>query len=93
MTMKAKISDLKREDIGESSIPFVGQYVPFIGHIRPQILPFICMKLPFVLNSQKQRGFTLIELMITLVVLGVVTAWALPSMRTLGPALYAHLHT
>ncbi len=84
MTTKVNISDLKRADIGETNIPFVGQYMPFVGHTRPQILPFVCIKLPFVTIGRKQSGFTLIELMISLVILGVITACH---------TLYAHLHT
>lgn len=81
MATELDISGSARGVSGQSYYPFVGYKIPFIGHIRPLLLPFICHKLPLVTNTRKQGGFTLVELMITLVILGVLSAIAAPAVR------------
>ncbi len=81
MTTKMNILSSTRSVSGQSSPPFVGFNIPFIGRYRPFALPFVCNKLPFVTNTRKQGGFTLVELMITLVILGVLSAIAAPAVR------------
>lgn len=82
MTMNLNISDPKKGITGETSAPFVGHNIPLVGCIRPRVLPFVGFKLPFVTIREKQRGFTLIELLITMVVVGILSAVAAPSITS-----------
>jgi type IV fimbrial biogenesis protein FimT len=68
-------------DLGKFTAPFIGLMMPFVGHNRPTVLPFIGKKIPSVRNSRFERGFTMVELMIALVVLGVLAGIAAPAMR------------
>lgn len=70
---------LKPQSGSGSYIPFVGLMIPFVGNDHPLILPFIGKNIPFVCN--KHSGLTLIELIITLTVVGILAAIAVPGMR------------
>ena len=59
--------------------PFVRIKAPFIGTIRPMKVPFVRFFNPIIGTSHYFRGFTLIELMITLVVAAVLMSLAAPS--------------
>lgn len=59
--------------------PFVCKYDPFILSLKPHILPLVRRNTPNIILS----GFTLIELMVTLVVVAGLVAIAIPSMRTI----------
>lgn len=61
--------------------PFIGHYEPFVGRITPGLIPFVCYYIPFVTIQRKSAGFTLIELMITLVIAGVLVAFGAPRMQ------------
>jgi type IV fimbrial biogenesis protein FimT len=56
--------------------PFICHKTPSVWSYRPVIIPSIGCKQPFVGN----RGFTLIELIITLTIVGILTGLAAPSM-------------
>ncbi len=58
-------------------VPFIGLLLPFVGHARPQIGPFIGKNKPFVLN--RAFGFTLVEIMITVVIASILMGLAAPS--------------
>ena len=62
---------------GRNSVSFVGIITPFVGSNRPLKIPFVGRKSPFALYS----GFTLIELMVTLVAIAVLLAFVAPGMR------------
>ncbi len=59
--------------------PFVCLIMPFICSINPCISPLVGHKQPLV-GTTKIEGFTLIELIITLTIMGILTALAAPGM-------------
>lgn len=61
--------------------PFVDTDMPLVGCSNLEIRPSVCRFAPSVPFSD-QRGFTLIELMVALVVAAILTTVAVPSMRT-----------
>ena len=77
-TLDVGIADTKADLFIVSELPFVCQNIP-------SIIPFVCIYNPSVgiaKNNQGIRGFTLIELMITLVIAGILVALAGPAMRS-----------
>jgi type IV fimbrial biogenesis protein FimT len=65
---------------------FIGKYVPFVGLNKLSFLPFIGIRKPYIRfqpASMKIRGFTLIELIVTMAVALVLISIAFPSFRTL----------
>jgi type IV fimbrial biogenesis protein FimT len=55
---------------------------PFIGSNIPSVIPFICSFYPFVRNRNKYSGFTLVELIVTLTIAGILLALVVPSFFT-----------
>jgi type IV fimbrial biogenesis protein FimT len=62
----------------QTCVPFISLLVPFVGHIRSCVRPFVGKNQPFILN-RASFGFTLIELIVTLVIAGILLAWAAPN--------------
>ncbi len=67
---------LKLGIIPQDGVPLICRLMPFIGLSNPIICPFIGYKIPLVWN----KGFTLIELIVTLTIAGILMAVAAPSM-------------
>ncbi|UCH54408.1 MAG: GspH/FimT family pseudopilin, partial [Pseudomonadota bacterium] len=57
--------------------------MPFVCHNRVLTRPFVCFFVPFVRTRSKTMGFTLIELIVTIAIVGILLAWAIPNFRTL----------
>lgn len=62
--------------------PLVRFNDPLIVNTNSDYCPFVGRKLPIVCRCHGQPGFTLIELMITLVVLGVLLGFGVPNLRS-----------
>ena len=60
---------------------FIGSNIPLIGSASPSHTPSIGKRLPLI-NKTRARGFTLMELMVTLIVAAILGGLALPSVRT-----------
>jgi len=65
-----------------SSGPLVCPKTPFVPHGRRENRPSVAILTPFILSSTRFKGFTLIELMVTLVVGGILAVIAVPAMTT-----------
>lgn len=55
---------------------------PFIRYKIPFIIPIVCLNTPFVKIGKYEAGFTLVELVITLTIAGILIAVAAPAMQT-----------
>lgn len=72
-----------RISVGSSktACPFVCQFMPFIGINEPLVIPFVCKKIPLVCIDKFHKGFTLVELIVTLTVAGILFAIAAPGLK------------
>jgi len=66
--------------------PFVCQLIPFICISEPIIKPFVGKNMPIVGFGEFMRGFTLIEIIVVLTVMGILIGIA-------APALNAFVHS
>ncbi len=69
------------EKMNKNGRPLIGQNKPFVGDIGPLTIPFVGKKIPSVQFRGKQTGFTLVELAITLLIIGILATWAVPAIR------------
>lgn len=68
-----------RSEVGTKTIcPFVCRIKPFIRFKRALVSPFVCSNIPLV----GIKGFTLIELIITMTIVGIMVALAAPGMQS-----------
>ena len=56
--------------------------LPLICHKVPFVKPIICLNIPFININRYEAGFTLVELIITLTIAGILIALAAPAMQT-----------
>lgn len=82
MSMAPKQLRTKAGNYSLSLYSFVGINIPFVSTTKPSKRPFIGKNNPPVI-IQHIVGFSLIELMVTVVVVGILSALAVPSMRTI----------
>ncbi len=61
---------------------FIFPRLPFVCKKIPSVKPFVCRIYPFVKIPKQNDGFTLIELIITLTIAGILIALAAPAMQT-----------
>ena len=60
--------------------PFVCLLAPFVGSPDALVIPSVGQNIPFVRSNARAKGFTLIELMITLVVFAILLGLVVPAM-------------
>ncbi len=60
--------------------PFVCQKMPFVCHKSTNELPLVCKKIPLIRSIALYAGFSLMELLITLTIVGITAAFAVPAM-------------
>jgi len=70
------------ETVGKRSIPFICSNIPFINSGIPKNMPTVGINKPFILSRNKSNGFTLIELMVSFVVVAVLVMVAVPGFQT-----------
>lgn len=61
---------------------FIAPELPLVCLNIPLVKPLICRNIPFVRHHDYKGGFTLIELIITLTIAGILIALAAPAMQT-----------
>ena len=69
-------------DEREFGVPFVCQDDPMVTVTKPRYCPFVYSNVPFVRYWCGQHGFTLIELMLTVVLIGVLLGIGVPNFRS-----------
>lgn len=65
----------------KSESSFICLFAPFVGSIHPSNEPFVHKNRPFVGRERFNKGFTLIELIVTLTVAGILFAMAVPGLQ------------
>ncbi len=67
---------------GTKAALFIASELPFVCLNIPLVKPFVCKNIPLVRTHQYIGGFTLVELIITLTIAGILIALAAPAMQT-----------
>jgi type IV fimbrial biogenesis protein FimT len=72
---------LKPGSTYRNGYPFICHKIPFVCLDNPSDNPFICKKIPSI--GLGSFGFTLVELIVTITIVGILSALAGPSLTTL----------
>lgn len=66
----------------QDDVSLFSRKLPLVCHNIPLVRPLICFNIPFININRFKAGFTLVELIITLTIAGILAALAAPAMRT-----------
>jgi type IV fimbrial biogenesis protein FimT len=72
---------LQERKIGIYCMPFVWHSMPFIGINNPSIIPSIRRNIPSVSSKRFLHGFTLLELIVTITIAGILVTLAAAGME------------
>lgn len=72
---------LKEQGIGIIRMPFIRHLTPFVGIHNPSVLPFVYRKIPSVCKIRFINGFTLLELIVTITIAGILVTLAAAGME------------
>ncbi len=61
---------------------FISRSFPLVCQNIPSVIPLVCRIRPFVDVRKLSNGFTLIEMIITITIAGILIAFAAPAMRS-----------
>lgn len=62
--------------------PLFFRKLPLVCCNIPLVKPIICLNIPLININRLKAGFTIVELVITLTIAGILAAFAAPAMRT-----------
>ena len=68
--------------IGQDESVLLFRGLPLVCHNIPLVKPTVCINVPFIKTSKQKAGFTLVELIITLTIAGILVALAGPAMQS-----------
>lgn len=83
VTRKLIASPFRASTAKNHGIPFICQNKPFVCIKNTFARPFVCKNLPFIGCTRNSTGFTLIELMVTLMVVSILSFVAVPSIKNI----------
>lgn len=66
----------------QNGAPLFFHILPLVCHKIPSIKPIVGLNTPLVKTDRRYTGFTLVELIITLTIAGILLALAVPAMQT-----------
>lgn len=66
----------------ENDLSLFFRKLPLVCYKLPLVIPIVCLNTPFINFNRRKNGFTLVELIITLTVAGVLLALAAPAINT-----------
>lgn len=75
--------NLKSEHAVQDACPFVCHKIPFVCRDNSFIIPFVGLNKPSVGFEQNLSGFSLIELIVTLLVVSILAFVAVPSIKNI----------
>lgn len=81
MAAKSPARTLDITIAGTKAALFIAPELPFISLNIPLVNPLVCRNTPSVVLDKYKHGFTLVELIITLTIAGILIALAAPAMQ------------